>query len=785
MMKTKFIEPAKMFLLDEKAETIDTPPRFKKPLFDYQKAVVYKILELESKRFLATECLDVYDDVNAGSPLVALTSACRLSDPFGSGKSIDVLAVIASRKSPRAVMNLSDSLVGYTKSKRQHWGNSYEIDKLNAFTGFKPEVTMKYKGIIEPSIIVVGHQVLNQWKECIKEFTDFNVFVIGSVHSLKQFYDMYKSGTIHSYDIIVIKNGLVTGNFYLDDEDQNSQSSGRPIISVVSKILDGYACPWLIYDDFDTIRIPPGTQSLHGLFTIYISTSNYEERNEYYSRRNEFKNRRNDKFDTIEQLISANITPVITDTTKDLLLRTTFNVKCQQNYIEESTKLPKIRMYICTYINPNDKYIQLLGAMGTDNATALMEGLNADAIMTVAEHVGIKTDPRPSSIFQKILEGEYEKWELDCLVLDTVERFEEFYSDELSLEWEEHPKGMHSQTDQQRLRNEIIKVAKSWKGTKEAERSLSAGTFKFLKYTSDAIERVCDDIRAEFTEAQARDGRAIDNVKSNLQEGDCQICCLELEDIVIAKCCTVVICGQCLKDGFKLRRQINYKKKDRDEYIGGTCPNCSKIINMEKDLIYVTHGFDLDRILEANAADEEESSEEEVVEEAEEVSKDTAGTDNPKLKALYEIIRGRMPENNKHTEYKVKNLLEGIKDNPLPENTVRKVLLFAGFNETLQLVEGYLTTKDIKFFRLHGTANEISRTIQEFRDCTVDSILLVNSNEICAGMNIQFATDMVFFHKIHNENIEAQVAGRAQRVGRKHNLNIFYLLYNNEEKYVG
>lgn len=64
-------------------------------------------------------------------------------------------------------------------------------------------------------------------------------------------------------------------------------------------------------------------------------------------------------------------------------------------------------------------------------------------------------------------------------------------------------------------------------------------------------------------------------------------------------------------------------------------------------------------------------------------------------------------------------------------------------------------------------------------------VLLVNSNENCAGMNIQFCTDIVFMHKIHNEHIEAQVSGRAQRVGRKFNLNIYFLLYKNEDIYMG
>jgi hypothetical protein len=59
-------------------------------------------------------------------------------------------------------------------------------------------------------------------------------------------------------------------------------------------------------------------------------------------------------------------------------------------------------------------------------------------------------------------------------------------------------------------------------------------------------------------------------------------------------------------------------------------------------------------------------------------------------------------------------------------------------------------------------------------------VMLVNAQQYCAGLNLENTTDLVFFHRILDKNIEAQVAGRAQRIGRQSNLNIHYLLYNNE-----
>ena len=50
-------------------------------------------------------------------------------------------------------------------------------------------------------------------------------------------------------------------------------------------------------------------------------------------------------------------------------------------------------------------------------------------------------------------------------------------------------------------------------------------------------------------------------------------------------------------------------------------------------------------------------------------------------------------------------------------------------------------------------------------------------------MNFENSTDIIFVHKM-NEEMEQQVIGRAQRLGRKDILNIIYLQYENESEYV-
>lgn len=771
----------------EKDIEAEDPPSFKKPLFDFQRREVKRILDIESKRYFATNPNKAYNEVNAGDPMIVLSSACRMASPFGSGKSITVLAVIASRK-PSPVYVTNSSIIDVTKHG-QYRSHRYHGD-VREFHGFQHEIHRKFRGVLNCSIIVVGTAVFKQWIDCIKDFTNLKVFAVKDFHSLKQFYELYKSERINNYDIILIKNGTVTSNFRVDGEIDLKEGSGsiRPILNVVNLIFNGRACQWLVYDDFDTIRIPAGTRSLNGLFTIYISTSNKTDSS------HGLDNGSLKVYDTIEEMAADYSDPLITRVVYDTVLNTNFCVMSNKSFIENSVNLPIFKVFDCVYVNPDNKYIQLLGVMGTENANAIMEGLNADAIKTVAEAAGISADPTASSIFQKILDGEFEKYEMDCLILSVLDVFENTYKT-LYAQFEVHRSDEHSETERERISKEIITLAKSWKKnkkSKDAEESSDAPvenaqrtiTFEkmetIIKYSSRSIIEIITELRAKYTELKTRDGRAIDNVKENLRESECASCLDQLDDIIIAKCCVVTICGICLKSAFRFRKHIDYATNK--EKVVGKCPHCLKNVDIEKDLVYVTRGVNIDQLIEATGVEEEEVTLFEVKKPAI-VAEDLYKTTNPKLRALYDIIKRKAPENSKETSNVIDRLIIGTKDTPVPEDLPKKILLFAGYTETLDKIHQFLHMHNIQKYTLQGSSDEISNIIKSFRLCKEDSVLLVNSNQTCAGLNLQFSTDIVFFHKLIDRHIEAQVAGRAQRVGRVYNLNIWYLLYENEENH--
>lgn len=775
---------AKAIPLDENSPEVDTPERFKLPLYDYQKRVVKKAVDIIQKRYVVLDDVKgIYNQVNDRRPIVGVSNCIRLSDPFGSGKTIMALAILCELPTPKAVVENNTSILGITRQKNnRYYGQAtiYNSDRYNEFLGFQTEIYKKYNGVLPFSIIVVGIQVLDQWYEAIKTFTDFKVFKIGGFYSLEQFYKMFKTGVINNFDIVLIKNGAVTGNFCLDSESTlDSNRDSRPIINVVEKMLNGFCVRWVIYDDFDTIRIPSNTRGLSALATMYMSTSNNHDDCRIITTiaRNERATKKLKQYPDIIEMVRANLNPRITDAVYDTILNHAFNIRCDPDFIERSLQLPVYFAYECVYSNPNDKYIRLLGKMGTNDAMLVMEGLNADAVNYVAEAVGIKTDPTPASIFQKLLQNEFEKYEHDCLVLEVLDLLEEKYN---TADLPIHPKLIYSISSQGEIVKKISSIAKSWKKVKVRDFKLE----DVVQYSSSSVEKIINETREEYQIKKSKDGRAIENVKENLREGDCQICCCPLEDIVIARCCTVTICGICLKNGFRLRTILHHQSKER--IIIGNCPNCMKEVNFATDLIYVTHGFNLDEIETATGTEvlpdsppRDETDDEKLEEQVE----DEYETENPKLRALYDIMRRKMPESCKPIEYRVANLLVGKVEKHRSDNEPIKMIAYAGYDDCLQLMQKYMTKKNIKWFQLGGTFSEITRIKNNFRDYTGDAILFINSNKICAGMNLEFATDGFTYHSIINEDVEAQIAGRWQRVGRTCSFKLWNIRYVNESAY--
>ena len=112
------------------------------------------------------------------------------------------------------------------------------------------------------------------------------------------------------------------------------------------------------------------------------------------------------------------------------------------------------------------------------------------------------------------------------------------------------------------------------------------------------------------------------------------------------------------------------------------------------------------------------------------------------------------------------------------QNLKGKFLLFSRYdNSFLDILHG-CKARNLVAKELKGSKDQIASTLEQFKKGTVN-ILLMNTLQMGAGLNITEASHVILLHAMNHEE-EKQILGRAYRVGRKNELHFIKLLYPNE-----
>jgi len=111
-----------------------------------------------------------------------------------------------------------------------------------------------------------------------------------------------------------------------------------------------------------------------------------------------------------------------------------------------------------------------------------------------------------------------------------------------------------------------------------------------------------------------------------------------------------------------------------------------------------------------------------------------------------------------------------------------KFLLFSNYDQTFENLIKKLAENEIKHSKVLGSGAVVNKTIQRFTDGDV-RVLMLNASNYGSGLNLQMATDIIIYHQLPLE-LETQVIGRAQRLGRTSELNVYYLLHDHEQNNV-
>ena len=111
----------------------------------------------------------------------------------------------------------------------------------------------------------------------------------------------------------------------------------------------------------------------------------------------------------------------------------------------------------------------------------------------------------------------------------------------------------------------------------------------------------------------------------------------------------------------------------------------------------------------------------------------------------------------------------------------KKILLYCDTRKEINLfLENYYNKKNQKYLELiGGNVEEITNIIDDFKNNKNIKLLFINDLSLSNGLNLEFTDDLILFNYLKPKILD-QVIGRVLRYPRKKKLNIFHLLYKNE-----
>jgi SNF2 family DNA or RNA helicase len=116
--------------------------------------------------------------------------------------------------------------------------------------------------------------------------------------------------------------------------------------------------------------------------------------------------------------------------------------------------------------------------------------------------------------------------------------------------------------------------------------------------------------------------------------------------------------------------------------------------------------------------------------------------------------------------------------NLITETKGGKFLVFNRYDNPFLEIEGLLLERGIRVASVRGNKDHISSILKQFERGDIQ-VLLMNSTEAGAGIDLKSATHIILMHAMRKEE-EKQIIGRAIRLGRIEPLNLVRLLHQEE-----
>ena len=750
-----------------------TPAGFRGELYLPQQTMLAAMVALERHPYL---------QLKGGATLQ--TSAARIAAQFSFGKTVLALALICARPgAPPAQPAQLAPMIGAMSCP--------SAGKSTPSSGyFVPEATVLYEVALPFTVVAAAANVISQWEANAAQFTTLRTFTVENVHSLRTFESHYRAGRL-DYDVVFVKAGRVTTSFAVAGEGPlPAAAKARSMFEALGRVLDGAIVARLIVDDYDTLKLSGDDCFLPAQFTWLVSATRrttqarISPRSDGPAPSDSFAGNTPDQFPVLGAAL-------------DNVLNGCCSLRCAPGYVGAHISSLQVGF----------RRIRVRGGRAAgilrdlDLAPDILEMVHADAVGTAAAALGIEA----------------------ASVGDIVQRLVGTHLGRLRA-------AARTQARCARARAGLALAAES--GAPLLDRAAPAaapslmpvepdptepdprtvgGLKRALREGSDAqfvacwnspfapeahFDQILSDLEAGAAEVVDKYGKTLNRMRDNIREGYCQVCTVPFERgatasnasdasnasvasnasdaaYVLAGCCQIIVCEMCVTKRIGGARQFISR-----------CPNCAVDVRPGAGLIRVGAELDLEAALGdealqsdafANALADAPAANALAAAPAAEIA-------NTKLRALVQFIKQEPIECMQDTPVAafVHGLLSGPRSVPLPADAPRYILVFAMHPESTRLIEFALELARIPYGVLRGARAQKDAAIESLRSAPAGGVLLVTAAKDCAGIHMPWLTHIVFYHRVADPHVEAQVTARGQRLGRTHDLEVVVIANEGE-----
>jgi len=657
-----------------------------------------------------------------GGASIASNTICYC-DNFGTGKTRTMIAMIAI--APLPLTCTPQTLLSAPR-------NSMPVRILVK--------NLRPNGRMTTNMIIVKSDVLGAWLQEIALLPELRVLRIASVFDYNEFIRIITSpsgiGKMNSFDIMLVKFGTMALN--------GAQVS---IVDSIAQVLRDHnvVLARVIMDDFDQWKKIAGVVMPDASSYIAVSTTR-DNRKMYRAPARNFI-----VFDDILTGLRPTVEHAIA--TRAIAER---RIRCEDDFVKESVNIPALCRWIVDCEDHKGIIAELFGNTEDPNTARALEAFNGDAVKTTARLLNISATT-PADIYAALMRGK------ETAVIRAKERLNRCFS----------------------LKRHIAEVFRAM--VDKNVPSITSIEIDTIEHwlRSDAVNipphilprkgiiAVLDKHIEEATEEETLALREINIVREMLARCCCDLCKESVgsdpasetaRDGIVMQCCGKIVCRDCFT-------RASSKKI--------VCPLNAKHEIGTKQIVFLSGRIDFANVVESAPDSNKKLVKFDVVPDTDNAM---AFEDivNHKMRALMCIIHGE-PIIHKHAD-----------TTPLPPGVVvgedyrevsqpRKVIVFARENETIENIQGMFENRMINYATLGGSYVEIQNKIKAFREDPEMRVLLIQSERHASGINLQFATDLVFYHRMTEKETYRQATGRIQRFGRTCSGTIWRLKYEGEQ----